>query len=83
MSDLQLSLLMIGAVVVGAVFLYNWIQERRLRQRLQQSFGEAHADVLLKAGPDPATGGSRLEKSAGLRASMKSSTTLRRSPRRR
>ena len=61
MSDLQLSLLMIGAVVVGAVFLYNWIQERRLRQRLQQSFGEAHADVLLKAGPHPATGGSRLE----------------------
>lgn len=61
MSDLQLSLLMIGAVVVCAVFLYNWIQERRLRQRLQQSFGEAHADVLLKARPDPIAAGSRLE----------------------
>jgi hypothetical protein len=61
MSDLQLSLLMIGAVVVGAVFIYNWVQERSLRRRLQQSFGEAHDDVLLKAGLDSALGDGRLE----------------------
>jgi|SRR5688572_881524 hypothetical protein len=61
MSDLQLSLLMIGAVVVGAVFIYNWVQERRLRSRLQQSFGEAHDDILLKAGPDAILGDGRLE----------------------
>jgi hypothetical protein len=61
MSDLQLSLLMIGAVVVGAVFIYNWVQERSLRRRLQQSFGEAHDDVLLKAGLDAAVGDGRLE----------------------
>jgi len=34
MSDLQLSLLVIGAVVVGAVYLYNWLQERRFRVRM-------------------------------------------------
>lgn len=61
MSDLQLSLLMIGAVVVGAVFIYNWVQERGLRRRLQQSFGEAHHDVLLKAGRDATPGDGRLE----------------------
>jgi len=48
MSDLQLSLLVIGAVVVGAIYLYNWLQERSLHRRLQQAFGEGHEDVLLK-----------------------------------
>ena len=50
MSDLQLSLLVIGAVVIGAVYLYNWLQERNLQRRLQQAFGNGHDDVLLKAG---------------------------------
>src|SRR5262245_35679067 len=48
MSDLQLSLLIIGALVVCAVFLYNWLQERRLRHRLTQAFGETRDDVLLR-----------------------------------
>lgn len=61
MSDLQLSLLMIGAVVVGAVFLYNWVQERSLRRRLQQSFGAAHDDILLRGGFDSALADGRLE----------------------
>jgi hypothetical protein len=52
---------MIGAVVVGAVFIYNWVQERSLRRRLQQSFGEAHDDILLKAGLDSALADGRLE----------------------
>jgi FtsZ-interacting cell division protein ZipA len=61
MSDLQLSLLVIGAVVVGAVYLYNWVQERSLHRRLQQAFGNAHADVLLKAGRESALGEGRVE----------------------
>jgi hypothetical protein len=61
MSDLQLSLLMIGAVVVCAVYLYNWVQERRLRRRLRQAFGDARDDVLLKGGFEPVTGDGRLE----------------------
>jgi len=61
MSDLQLSLLVIGAVVIGAVYLYNWLQERSLQRRLQQAFGNGHDDVLLKAGVESALAGGRLE----------------------
>lgn len=61
MSDLQLSLLVIGAVVIGAVYLYNWLQERSLQRRLQQAFGNAHDDVLLKAGVESALADGRLE----------------------
>jgi hypothetical protein len=61
MSDLQLSLLVIGAVVVGAVYCYNWMQERGLRRRMQQAFGAAHDDVLLKGGIESALADGRLE----------------------
>lgn len=61
MSDLQLSLLVIGAVVVGAVYLYNRLQERSLQRRLHQAFGKAHDDVLLKAGGESALADGRLE----------------------
>jgi hypothetical protein len=61
MSDLQLSLLVIGAVVVGAVYLYNWLQERSLHRRLQQAFGTAHEDVLLRAGGESGRSDGRRE----------------------
>jgi len=48
MSDLQISLLAIGALVVVGVFLYNWLQERRFRRRLGEAFGEKPDDVLLE-----------------------------------
>jgi len=51
MSDLQISLLVVGVVVVGAVYLFNWVQERRLRRRLEEAFGPEHDDVLLKTPP--------------------------------
>ncbi len=47
MSDLQISLLIIGAVVIGGVYLFNWFQERRLRRKLEQAFDSEHDDVLL------------------------------------
>jgi FtsZ-interacting cell division protein ZipA len=61
MSDLQLSLLVIGAVVIGAVYLYNWLQERSLHRRLQQAFGNVHEDVLLRSAADAAPAEGRLE----------------------
>jgi hypothetical protein len=61
MSDLQLSLLVIGAVVVGAVYLYNWLQERSLHRRLQQAFGEGHEDVLLRGAAEPSLHEGRVE----------------------
>lgn len=47
MSDLQLSLLAIGALVVVGVYVFNWWQERRLRRRLEEAFGAERDDVLL------------------------------------
>jgi ZipA-like protein with FtsZ-binding domain len=61
MSDLQLSLLVIGAAVVAAVCLYNWLQERSYRRRISQSFAGAHDDILLKAGIESAMTDGRLE----------------------
>jgi hypothetical protein len=61
MSDLQLSLLVIGVVVVGAVYLYNWLQERGFHRSMRQAFGSAHDDVLLKAGVESALTDGRLE----------------------
>jgi len=58
MSDLQASLLAIGVVVVIAVVLYNGYQQRQLRRRLGEAFGEPREDVLLgekaEAGAAPA-----------------------------
>lgn len=47
MTDLQLGLLVIGAVAVAGVLLYNRAQERATRRDAQRAFGSRHADVLL------------------------------------
>src|SRR5262245_10167891 len=58
MSDLQISLIVIGVTIIGGVVLYNWVQERNFRKRLDQAFGAAPDDVLLpreaQAGQGPA-----------------------------
>jgi hypothetical protein len=51
MSDLQVSLLIIGLVVVGGVTAFNWFQQWRLRRRLEQAFDGKHEDVLLRPAP--------------------------------
>lgn len=61
MSDLQISLVVIGALVVGAVCLYNWLQERRYRRRLRQVFENAPDDVLLRSGIESVHADGRLE----------------------
>jgi FtsZ-interacting cell division protein ZipA len=48
MSDLQISLLIIGAVVIGGIYLFNWFQERQLRRKLGQAFDGERDDILLK-----------------------------------
>jgi ZipA, C-terminal FtsZ-binding domain len=47
MSDLQIALSVVGAVVIASVIAYNRIQEDRFRRRAQASFGGDHGDVLL------------------------------------
>ncbi|MBX9811546.1 MAG: cell division protein ZipA C-terminal FtsZ-binding domain-containing protein [Burkholderiales bacterium] len=61
MSDLQISLLVIGVVVVGAVYLFNWAQERKLRRKLEQAFGAEHDDVLLRTAPLSPAADQRIE----------------------
>lgn len=61
MSDLQISLLVIGALVVGGVYFYNRLQERRLRRRLGEAFGEKPDDVLMEGEPAPSVAEARRE----------------------
>ena len=47
MTDLQFGLLLIGAVAVAAVLIYNRVQERAAGRRAERTFGSRHADALL------------------------------------
>ena len=47
MTDLQLGLVLIGALAVGGVFVYNRIQERGVRREAEKAFGSRHTDVLV------------------------------------
>ena len=51
MSDLQISLLAIGACVVGGVYLFNWWQERQFHRRTERAFEREPDDVLMPAAP--------------------------------
>jgi FtsZ-interacting cell division protein ZipA len=48
MSELQVSLIAIGLVVVMGVIFFNWLQQRRYRRHAEQAFGQKHEDVLLR-----------------------------------
>lgn len=54
MSDLQLSLIVIGALVIAGVYALNWVQERRFRRRIGEAFDDKREDALLKGAPDAA-----------------------------
>ena len=47
MSELQIGLLAIGALVVVAVLIYNRVQEARAKHEAERSFRSGHQDVLL------------------------------------
>ncbi len=53
MSDLQISLLAIGAAIVVAVLLFNWIQERRFRRQAEAAFEAPLEDALMQSGKAP------------------------------
>lgn len=61
MSDLQLSLIVIGAAAVGAVFAYNKWQESKHRKLSERIFRTEHADVLLGGQDGMADPGDRIE----------------------
>lgn len=53
MSNLQLSLVLIGIAVVIGVYLFNRLQERRYRRQAERVFDRPHGDPLLEE-PAPA-----------------------------
>lgn len=53
MSDLQLGLLVIGALAVVGVLAYNRWQERAARREAQRAFPATHSDVLLDERREP------------------------------
>ena len=54
MSDLQISLLVIGAAIVVLVLVFNWFQERRFRNQADAAFEAPVADVLMQREADSA-----------------------------
>ncbi len=47
MNDLQLILIVIGGVIIAAVLVFNWWQERRFHQQVEKSFSNIQSDALL------------------------------------
>lgn len=47
MSDLQLSLIIIGMIVIAGVVVFNWLQQQRYRRKMQAAFDHDHSDILL------------------------------------
>lgn len=47
MNDLQLVLIVIGGVIIVAVLVFNWWQERRFHQQVEKSFSNIQSDALL------------------------------------
>lgn len=47
MSDLQIVLIIIGALIIAGVLIVNWWQERRFHQQVESSFSALQSDALL------------------------------------
>ncbi len=60
MSDLQIGLVVIGALVIGAVVAYNRVQESRYRRHADASFIDHRGDALLDT-PPPVERAERIE----------------------
>jgi len=48
MSDLQIVLIIIGGLIIVAVLVFNWWQERRFHQQVENNFSTIKSDALLE-----------------------------------
>lgn len=64
MSELQISLIAIGFVVIMGVLLFNWMQQRRYRRGAEEAFPHKHEDVLLRT-DKPVADDDRIEPQLG------------------
>lgn len=66
MSDLQLGLVIIGVLVVVGVYLFNRLQERQFRRRMENAFQQRPEDILVAtADEQPAQQEERIEPHLG------------------
>ena len=61
MTSLQLGLIFAGALLVGAVLLYNWVQERKIRRRIDEAFGVPAAGRAAASDGSPSSTTGRIE----------------------
>jgi FtsZ-interacting cell division protein ZipA len=47
MSDLQVALIVLGGFIIAGVVIYNWMQERKLRNQVASEFIVPQKDVLV------------------------------------
>lgn len=53
MSDLQISLIIIGIIIIIGVVIFNWVQQQRYRRKIESALDQKHKDVLFeKTGGD-------------------------------
>ncbi|MGB3289831.1 MAG: cell division protein ZipA C-terminal FtsZ-binding domain-containing protein [Burkholderiaceae bacterium] len=57
MSDLQIGLILLGVLLILVVLVFNWWQDRRVRQKMQEHFPERELDPLMNS--NPTVGGRR------------------------
>lgn len=50
MSDLQVSLIIIGIIIIAGVVVFNWMQQLSYRRKVEEAFEHKHDDVLLNPG---------------------------------
>ncbi len=67
MSSLQLGLIVAGIALVVGVLIYNWLQERRVRRRIREAFGEAGASAPAQPRVAAGRGAERIEPTLGQR----------------
>lgn len=48
MSDLQISLIIIGAIIIAGVAIFNWVQQIQYQRNIKKAFEHDHEDALLK-----------------------------------
>lgn len=65
MSDLQISLVIIGAVIIVGVVIFNRVQLARYHRRVQNVFRYEHDDVLLNDEHKPVFNNERIEPQFG------------------
>ena len=49
MSDLQVSLIIIGIIIIAGVVVFNWMQQLSYRRKVEEAFEHKHDDVLLNS----------------------------------